>query len=100
MIDIITSLGADERKLILTGTALSNKFNLLDQNKSTPGSASTGVPSVITYQQVGEQNSGLFSIFTMFHLSFMNVFYLSNAYNQFYLGMSYLKEKQLDCRKR
>lgn len=52
MIDIITSLGADERKLILTGTALSNKFNLLDQNNNTPGSASTGIPSVITYQQV------------------------------------------------
>ena len=52
MIDIITSLGADERKLILTGTALSNKFDLLDEKKNTPGSASTGFPTVITYQQV------------------------------------------------
>ena len=52
MIDMITSLGADEQKVILTGTALSNKFNLLDGKKNTPGSASTGVPSVITYQQV------------------------------------------------
>ena len=52
MIDMITSLGADEQKVILTGTALSNKFNLLDGKMNTPGSASTGVPSVITYQQV------------------------------------------------
>ena len=52
MIDIVTSLGCDERKLILTGTALSNKFDLLDDKKNTPGSASTGSPSVITYQQV------------------------------------------------
>ena len=52
MIDIVTSLGCDERKLILTGTALSNKFDLLDDKKNTPGSASTGSPTVITYQQV------------------------------------------------
>ena len=60
MIDMITSLGADEQKVILTGTALSNKFNLLDGKKNTPGSASTGVPSVITYQQVGIATFGFY----------------------------------------
>ena len=54
MIDLITSLGADEQKVILTGTALSNKFSLLDENRNTPGSASVGRPTVVTYQQVSK----------------------------------------------
>ena len=52
MIDIITSLGAAEEKIILTGTALANRFNLQDKSTNTPGSASLGYPSLVTYQQV------------------------------------------------
>lgn len=50
--DIVTSLGADEEKIILAGTAKANRFNLLDVSRNTPGSASVGMASTITYQQV------------------------------------------------
>ena len=52
MLDMITSLGADEQKIILTGTALANKFSLQDSERNMPGSASVGFPTVLTYQQV------------------------------------------------
>ena len=52
MLDIVTSLGADEEKIILAGTAKANRFNLLDVSRNTPGSASVGMVSTITYQQV------------------------------------------------
>lgn len=50
--DIVTSLGADEEKIILTGSAMGSRFNLLDISMNTPGSASVGKPSALTYQQV------------------------------------------------
>ena len=82
MIDMITSLGADERKVILTGTALSNKFNLLDGKKTTPGSASTGAPTVITYQQVKcaiqtRTKSSLYFILKLPHKKSYNKVFLS-----------------------
>ena len=52
LLDIVTSLGADEGKIILTGTAFGNKFTLLDTERNVPGSAATGRPERITYQQV------------------------------------------------
>ena len=52
LLDIVTSLGCDEEKIILAGTAMANKFNLLDMDRNTPGSASVGKHSPITYQQV------------------------------------------------
>ena len=52
LLDIVTSLGADEEKIILAGTAKANRFNLLDVSRNTPGSASVGMASTITYQQV------------------------------------------------
>ena len=48
----MTSLGADEEKIILSGSAMANKFNLLDVSRNTPGSAASGKPTTITYQQV------------------------------------------------
>lgn len=50
--DIVTSLGAEEEKIILAGSAMANKFNLLDVARNTPGSATFGKPESITYQQV------------------------------------------------
>ena len=52
LLDIVTSLGCDEEKIILAGTAKANRFHLLDVSRNTPGSASVGAPSSITYQQV------------------------------------------------
>jgi len=49
---VITSLGADERKLILTATSFGNKFSLLDADRTLPGAATTGKIETITYQQV------------------------------------------------
>ena len=50
--DIVTSLGADEEKIILAGSAKGNRFHLQDVSRNTPGSASVGYSSSITYQQV------------------------------------------------
>ena len=52
LLDIVTSLGADEEKIILAGSAMGQKFNLLDVSRNTPGSAVVGKPSALTYQQV------------------------------------------------
>jgi hypothetical protein len=51
LLDVIVSLGAPESKLILTGTAFGGVFNLLDSNKTLPGSPAD-LAEVITYQQV------------------------------------------------
>ena len=50
--DIVTSLGADEGKIVLTATAFANKFTLLDSERNLPGAAAVGKPETITYQQV------------------------------------------------
>ena len=46
-------MGAEEGKIILTGTAFGNRFTLLDTERNVPGSAAVGRPERITYQQVG-----------------------------------------------
>ena len=51
LLDVITSLGAEEEKIILSGSAMGNKFNLLDTHRNTPGSASVGASTAVTYQQ-------------------------------------------------
>ena len=51
LLDVITSLGAEEEKIILSGSAMGNKFNLLDAHRNTPGSASVGASTAVTYQQ-------------------------------------------------
>jgi len=52
LLDVITSLGADERKLVLTATSFGNKFSLLDTDRTLPGAATNGKIETITYQQV------------------------------------------------
>jgi hypothetical protein len=51
----VTSLGADEGKIVLTATAFANKFTLLDSERNLPGAAAVGKPETITYQQVSAQ---------------------------------------------
>ena len=62
--DIVTSLGADEEKIILAGSAMGQKFNLLDVSRNTPGSAIVGKPTDLTYQQVIYIESKQFPKFT------------------------------------
>lgn len=52
LIDIVVGLGAPLDKLILTMPAFGNSFNLLDMEKNLPGSSVTGLPTMVTYQQV------------------------------------------------
>ncbi len=53
LIDVAVSLGAPLSKLILTAPAFANSFNLVDPERNLPGSAVTGLPTTLTYQQVG-----------------------------------------------
>jgi hypothetical protein len=58
LIDVAVSLGAPLSKLILTAPAFANSFNLVDPERNLPGSAVTGLPTTLTYQQVrGDQYS-------------------------------------------
>ena len=59
LLDVITSLGAEEQKIILSGSAMGNRFNLLDGHKNTPGSATLGQGSPLTYQQARMSLKGL-----------------------------------------
>ena len=59
LLDIVTSLGADEGKIVLTATAFANKFTLLDAERNLPGAAAVGKPETITYQQVGAKTTEL-----------------------------------------
>jgi hypothetical protein len=53
LLDVIISLGATDKKIILTGSAFGNVFTLTDPEKNLPGSSiSNVVPKTITYQQV------------------------------------------------
>jgi hypothetical protein len=52
LIDVAVSLGAPLSKLILTAPAFANSFNLVDPERNLPGSAVTGLPTTLTYQQV------------------------------------------------
>jgi hypothetical protein len=52
LIDVAVSLGAPLSKLILTAPAFANAFNLVDPDRNLPGSAVTGLPTTLTYQQV------------------------------------------------
>ncbi len=45
-------MGAPLSKLILTAPAFANSFNLVDPERNLPGSAVTGLPTTLTYQQV------------------------------------------------
>ena len=54
LIDVVVGLGAPVHKLIMTVPAFGNSFNLADAARNLPGSAVTGQPTTITYQQVGE----------------------------------------------
>ena len=57
---MITSLGAEEEKIILSGSAMGNKFNLLDAHRNTPGSASVGASTAATYQQAKTLSSYIY----------------------------------------
>lgn len=59
LLDVITSLGADERKLILTATSFGNKFSLLDAERTLPGASTSGRIETITYQQVTNKHTEL-----------------------------------------
>jgi hypothetical protein len=39
----------------MTAPAFGNSFNLVDPERNMPGSAVTGIPSTITYQQVKKE---------------------------------------------
>jgi len=52
LIDVAVSLGAPLNKLILTAPAFANSFNLVDPERNLPGSAVSGLPTTLTYQQV------------------------------------------------
>ena len=52
LVDVVLGLGVPPEKLILNTPAFANSFNLQDAGKNLPGSATTGPPSSLTYQQV------------------------------------------------
>jgi len=52
LIDVIVGLGAPIDRIILNTPAFGNSFNLMSKDKNLPGSATTGLPQTVTYQQV------------------------------------------------
>ncbi len=52
LLDVVVSLGAEDEKIILTGSAFGNRFVLADPERTMPGSAALAAPETITYQQV------------------------------------------------
>jgi len=52
LIDVVVGLGAPIQKIILNTPAFGNSFNLMSKDKNLPGSATTGLPQAVTYQQV------------------------------------------------
>ena len=73
LLDVITSLGAEEEKIILSGSAMGNKFNLLDAHRNTPGSASVGASTAVTYQQAKNLYILPIYIYLLWILSFMSI---------------------------
>ena len=73
LLDVITSLGAEEEKIILSGSAMGNKFNLLDAHRNTPGSASVGASTSVTYQQAKNLYILPIYIYLLWILSFMSI---------------------------
>ena len=53
LIDVVTGLGVPANKIILNTPAFGNSFNLMEPDVNLPGSATTGLPQSLTYQQVG-----------------------------------------------
>ena len=53
LIDVVTGLGVPADKIILNTPAFGNSFNLMEPQLNLPGSATTGLPQSLTYQQVG-----------------------------------------------
>jgi len=51
LLDVVVSLGAEDAKIILTGSAFGNRFILEDEERNMPGAAASA-PTAITYQQV------------------------------------------------
>ena len=56
----MVGLGAPIEKIILNTPAFGNSFNLMSKDKNLPGSATTGLPQTVTYQQVHKCNSEIF----------------------------------------
>ena len=52
LIDVVTGLGVPLRKIILNTPAFGNSFNLMEASVNLPGSATSGLPQTMTYQQV------------------------------------------------
>merc|ERR1712106_1117025 len=52
LIDVVVGLGAPIERIILNTPAFGNSFNLMSEDKNLPGSATTGLPQTVTYQQV------------------------------------------------
>ena len=50
---MVTGLGVPANKIILNTPAFGNSFNLMEPDVNLPGSATTGLPQSLTYQQVG-----------------------------------------------
>ena len=48
----MTGLGVPLQKIILNTPAFGNSFNLMEASVNLPGSATTGLPQTLTYQQV------------------------------------------------
>ena len=58
LIDVVTGLGVPAHKIILNTPAFGNSFNLMQPHVNLPGSATTGLPQSLTYQQVGQLADG------------------------------------------
>lgn len=52
LIDVVTGLGVPLNKIILNTPAFGNSFTLMDASVNLPGSATSGLPKTVTYQQV------------------------------------------------
>ena len=81
LIDVVTGLGVPATKIILNTPAFGNSFNLMEPGVNLPGSATTGLPQSLTYQQVGRRGKYLETFKILGGLG-GNV-----LFNQFFTGM-------------
>ena len=52
LVDVVAGLGVPVSRLVLNTPAIGLSFSLMDKTVNLPGSATTGPPSTVTYQQV------------------------------------------------
>ena len=52
LVDVVAGLGVPVSRLVLNTPAIGLSFSLMDKTVNLPGSATTGLPATVTYQQV------------------------------------------------